>query len=125
MDFRPETDVTIFIYSWVFCIFSFIYFHFPVCSHLKYTLHGTGNELFRLHPDNGYLTTIGKLDRETRDTFSLIAKAEDGGGLFCQADVVITVTDVNDNPPRFNRPQYTVTIPENAQVTNPTIGLAS
>ena len=101
-------------------------------SHLRFTLHGEGAHKFSLNPDNGYLATMDKLDRETQDKFALIAKAEDGGGRYCQADVVISVTDVNDNPPRFNRPQYTVTIPENAQVktlltrvsaTDPDIGI--
>ena len=35
-------------------------------SHLKFTLHGQGADKFVLNPDNGFLATYGRLDRETQ-----------------------------------------------------------
>ena len=46
----------------------------------------------------------------------MIGKAEDGGGRFCQADVVISVTDVNDNVPRFLRRVYKGNVSEASSV---------
>ena len=40
----------------------------------------------------------------------------DGGGLHCTADVYITLSDINDNQPRFSMAEYTVMIAENAEV---------
>ena len=49
----------------------------------------------------GELSTLTALDREKKDAYSLVAKATDGGGQSCQADVALHVEDVNDNAPRF------------------------
>jgi len=40
----------------------------------------------------------------------------DEGGLYCTADVYITLSDVNDNQPQFSMAEYTVMIPEDAEV---------
>lgn len=40
----------------------------------------------------------------------------DGGGLYCTSDVYISLSDINDNPPRFSMSEYTVMIAEDAEV---------
>ena len=69
-----------------------------------------------LHFVAGIISTKKILDRETHADFILTVAATDGGGLSCQAEVYVTVTDVNDNEPIFTQFQYTVAIPENAEV---------
>ncbi|XP_043545771.1 protocadherin Fat 1a isoform X3 [Chiloscyllium plagiosum] len=82
-------------------------------AEITYTLHGTGSEKFRLDPDTGELKTLAPLDREEQAVYNLLMKATDGGGRFCQADVVIILEDVNDNAPVFSADPYTVSVFEN------------
>lgn len=49
----------------------------------------------------GLVRTAKLLDRETKAQFILTAIATDIGGLSCTASVVVSLKDVNDNPPRF------------------------
>ncbi len=65
---------------------------------------------------SGIISSKKILDREEHSEFVLTVTATDGGGLSCQAQVFITLTDVNDNEPRFSQFQYTVSIPENAEI---------
>ena len=65
---------------------------------------------------SGIISTKKILDRERHFEFALTVTATDGGGLSCESDVYITLTDVNDNEPSFTQFQYTVSIPENAEV---------
>lgn len=52
-------------------------------------------------------TALPNMDRETRDQYVLIIQAKDMvgqmGGLSGSTSVTVTLTDVNDNPPRFSR----------------------
>lgn len=57
---------------------------------------------------------VQPLDRERIDTYHLTAVATDGGGLYCSADVMISLTDINDNAPVFDQSQYTYTLPEDS-----------
>ena len=52
------------------------------------------------------------LDRERTPAYSLVVRAEDGGGLWCGALLHLTLTDVNDNPPAFSLPHYTASVYE-------------
>uniref|UniRef100_UPI00398ED9A9 protocadherin Fat 1a isoform X6 n=1 Tax=Pristiophorus japonicus TaxID=55135 RepID=UPI00398ED9A9 len=101
-------------------------------AEITYTLHGTGAEKFRLDPDTGELKTLAPLDREQQAIYNLLMRATDGGGRFCQADVVIILEDVNDNAPEFSSDPYTVSVFENTanktlltrvQATDPDTGL--
>lgn len=67
----------------------------------------------------GELTTLTALDREKKDTYSLVAKATDGGGQSCQADVTLYVEDVNDNAPRFFPSHCAVAVFDNTTVKTP------
>eukprot|EP00795_Rhopilema_esculentum_P002013 gene2013-17573_t len=59
-----------------------------------------------------------RLDRETSPRYELIIVAEDDGTpkKSSETKVIITVSDINDNSPVFDKPEYTHTISEN---TNP------
>lgn len=73
--------------------------------------------LFFLWP--GELITLTALDREKKDVYSLVAKATDGGGQSCQADVTLHVEDVNDNAPRFFPSHCAVAVFDNTTVKTP------
>ena len=52
------------------------------------------------------------LDREEREDFYVVVVAEDLGGLIALADVKVILKDVNDNPPKFERPSYQAELTE-------------
>uniref|UniRef100_A0A8D1JYI0 FAT atypical cadherin 1 n=1 Tax=Sus scrofa TaxID=9823 RepID=A0A8D1JYI0_PIG len=84
-------------------------------AEITYTLFGPGAEKFKLNPDTGELKTSAPLDREEQATYNLLVKATDGGGRFCQANIVPTLEDVNDNAPEFSADPYTITVFENTE----------
>ncbi|XP_043455316.1 protocadherin Fat 2 [Prionailurus bengalensis] len=88
-------------------------------AQITYSLHGPGADEFKLDPHTGELTTLTALDREKKDTYSLVAKATDGGGQSCQADVTLYVEDVNDNAPRFFPSHCAVAVFDNTTVKTP------
>ncbi|XP_078411555.1 cadherin 22 isoform X5 [Cetorhinus maximus] len=65
-------------------------------------------------------TAVANLDRERRDHYVLVVQAKDMagqlGGLSGSTTVTITITDINDNPPRFNQKLYQLSMPESAAV---------
>ncbi|KAK1343482.1 hypothetical protein QTO34_016262 [Cnephaeus nilssonii] len=88
-------------------------------AQITYTLHGPGADEFKLDPHTGVLTTLTALDRERKDVYSLVAKATDGGGQSCQADVTLQVEDVNDNAPRFFPSHCAVAVFDNTTIKTP------
>ncbi|KAM8974291.1 protocadherin Fat 2 isoform 2-T2 [Pelodytes ibericus] len=88
-------------------------------AQISYTLHGLGDNQFRLDPHTGELTTLAPLDREQKASYNLVAKASDGGGLSCQSDIVLNLEDVNDNAPVFSMTHYTVTVFDNTTLKTP------
>ncbi|XP_035144785.2 protocadherin Fat 2 isoform X2 [Callithrix jacchus] len=88
-------------------------------AQITYSLHGPGAHEFKLDPHTGELTTLTPLDRERKDVFNLVAKATDGGGRSCQADVTLHVEDVNDNAPRFFPSHCAVAVFDNTTVKTP------
>lgn len=71
---------------------------------LRYSLHGQGAQTeFSIDEYTGEISANEKLDREKRSAwrFLVLATDEDGEGLTGFADVIIQVTDVNDNSPLF------------------------
>ncbi|KZC05970.1 Cadherin-89D, partial [Dufourea novaeangliae] len=72
-----------------------------------FSLHGPGNELFRIHPTTGLVYFDGiddrTLDREAKANYTFKIVAKDNGGLTSESELRVSVTDVNDNPPSFIR----------------------
>ncbi|KAM4709804.1 protocadherin Fat 1 [Discoglossus pictus] len=88
-------------------------------AEIIYTLHGLGADKFTINPFTGELKTSSPLDREIQEVYHLSVKATDGGGKFCQANVELTLEDVNDNAPEFSADPYTVTVFENTEPKAP------
>ncbi|XP_072370711.1 cadherin-22-like [Scyliorhinus torazame] len=65
-------------------------------------------------------TAVANLDREKKDHYVLVIQAKDMagqlGGLSGSTTVTITITDINDNPPRFNQKLYQLSMPESAAI---------
>lgn len=85
---------------------------------VSYSLKNPGgvNSAFEVDPYNGQVfLRNARLDRETTPRYELIITAEDNGipKRSSETKVIITVSDVNDNSPSFDRPKYTHTISEN------------
>ncbi|XP_024906692.1 protocadherin Fat 4 [Pteropus alecto] len=80
---------------------------------ISYRIIG-GNSQFTINPSTGQIITSALLDRETKDNYTLVVVASDAGSpepLSSSTSVLVTVTDVNDNPPRFQHHPYVTHIP--------------
>lgn len=86
---------------------------------VSYTLHGPDADKFHLNHRTGELFTLAVLDREKEVECNMAAKATDGGGRSCQADILLRVQDMNDNPPHFTSSHYEVTVFDNTTVRTP------
>uniref|UniRef100_A0A671MMY4 Protocadherin 1b n=1 Tax=Sinocyclocheilus anshuiensis TaxID=1608454 RepID=A0A671MMY4_9TELE len=64
------------------------------------------------------LIVLGNLDREQRDSYDLNIKVVDGGSPPRQSSALlrITITDANDNVPKFEKSHYEGELPENSPV---------
>ncbi|CAK7317233.1 cadherin-1 [Vulpes vulpes] len=72
--------------------------------------------MFTINKDTGVISVLTTgLDREGVPMYTLVVQAADlqGEGLTTTATAVITVTDINDNPPIFNPTTYQGRVPEN------------
>ncbi|XP_067909921.1 cadherin-20-like [Heterodontus francisci] len=65
-------------------------------------------------------TALSNMDREVKDGYQVVVQAKDMGGqmggLSGTTTVNITLTDVNDNPPRFPQKLYQMSVMESAMV---------
>ncbi|XP_034038208.1 protocadherin Fat 2 isoform X2 [Thalassophryne amazonica] len=86
---------------------------------ISYTLHGPDADKFHLNHRTGDLFTLDVLDRESVVEHNMVAKATDGGGRSCQADIMLRIQDTNDNPPSFSSSHYEVTVFDNTTVRTP------
>uniref|UniRef100_A0A4W6BNI1 Cadherin domain-containing protein n=1 Tax=Lates calcarifer TaxID=8187 RepID=A0A4W6BNI1_LATCA len=80
-----------------------------------------GQPYFSIDPKTGIIrTAMSNMDRETRDHYAVVIQAKDMagsvGGLSGSTTVNITLTDVNDNPPKFPQSNYQLYVPELAPV---------
>uniref|UniRef100_A0A667XQY9 Protocadherin 7a n=1 Tax=Myripristis murdjan TaxID=586833 RepID=A0A667XQY9_9TELE len=69
------------------------------------------------------LIVKGPLDREQRDSYELVLRVRDGGNppRSSQALLRVSITDVNDNSPRFERAVYEAEMAENAPPGTPVL----
>ncbi|XP_025090910.1 cadherin-23-like isoform X2 [Pomacea canaliculata] len=71
--------------------------------------------MFRIDPNTGVVYVASQAtDRETKDTYNLLVQAQDGGGLLNSTSLTITIEDINDNKPIFQRTQYDAILSENS-----------
>ncbi|XP_069757334.1 B-cadherin isoform X2 [Narcine bancroftii] len=72
--------------------------------------------MFAISSKSGLISVLkAGLDREKQDKYTLQVQAADmeGVGLMTTATAIITITDTNDNVPKFVKPSITVEAPEN------------
>uniref|UniRef100_A0A3Q0R9Y1 Cadherin 6 n=1 Tax=Amphilophus citrinellus TaxID=61819 RepID=A0A3Q0R9Y1_AMPCI len=81
-----------------------------------------GHPYFSVEPNTGVIRTAlgpGDMDREQREHYQVVIEAKDmagqRGGLTGSTVVNITLTDVNDNPPRFSQSIYQFRVPESSK----------
>ncbi|XP_069814239.1 cadherin-6-like [Dendropsophus ebraccatus] len=85
-----------------------------------------GQPYFSVESETGVIkTALPKMDRENREQYQVVIHAKDMGGqmggLSGTTIVNITLSDVNDNPPRFPQSTYQFRAPESSPVGS-TIG---
>ncbi|XP_069044851.1 cadherin-24 [Lepisosteus oculatus] len=88
-------------------------------ARLVYTLL-QGQPYFSVDPQTGVLrTAIPNMDRETQDQYLVVLQAKDMGGhlggLSGTTTVTVSLSDVNDNPPRFTQSMWSFSVSELAQ----------
>ncbi|XP_048356022.1 cadherin EGF LAG seven-pass G-type receptor 1 isoform X2 [Sphaerodactylus townsendi] len=87
---------------------------------LLYTFQGgdDGDGDFYIEATSGVIRTLRKLDRENVAVYSLRAFAVDRGipPLKASVDIQVTVLDINDNPPVFERDEFDIFVKENSPV---------
>ncbi|XP_071766181.1 cadherin-6-like [Centroberyx gerrardi] len=85
-----------------------------------------GHPYFSVDPNTGVIRTAlgpGDMDREQREHYQVVIEAKDmagqRGGLTGTTVVNISLTDVNDNPPRFTQSIYQFSVPESSKSGTP------
>ncbi|XP_040002742.1 cadherin-7-like isoform X2 [Xiphias gladius] len=81
-----------------------------------------GQPYFSVEAKTGVVrTALPDMDREVQDHYLLVIQAKDMigqlGGLSGTTSFTVTLTDVNDNPPRFPRKSYQFSVPESVVVS--------
>ena len=83
---------------------------------LFYSITDTGDVRFpfSINPESGVITVNDRgLDYETTPSYSFTVQAEEiRTGLYSQATVQVTITDINDQIPSFTQSSYIINIPE-------------
>ncbi|XP_072234466.1 cadherin-6-like [Leuresthes tenuis] len=80
-----------------------------------------GQPYFSVDPDTGLIkTALPGMDREVKENYQVVIQAKDMagqmGGLSGTTTVSITLSDVNDNPPRFTKTLYEFRVPESSEL---------
>ncbi|KAM4017755.1 cadherin-8 [Anomaloglossus baeobatrachus] len=83
-----------------------------------------GQPYFSIEPHTAIIkTALSNMDREAREEYLVVIQAKDMGGhmggLSGTTTVTVTLTDVNDNPPKFAMSQYQFVIPEDIAIGDP------
>lgn len=87
-------------------------------SDILYSLLDSADGFFSIDEHTGVISLERPLDREVQSTYQLKAMAIDMGiprhTTVCP--VVVSVLDINDNPPVFEHREYTATVSEDVTV---------
>ncbi|NXY30600.1 CAD19 protein, partial [Pomatorhinus ruficollis] len=79
-----------------------------------------GQPYFSVEPKTGVIRMASEMDRETKDQYLVIIQAKDmvgqPGAFSATATVTINLSDVNDNPPKFQQRLYYMSVSEEAPV---------
>ncbi|KAG8442244.1 hypothetical protein GDO86_011152 [Hymenochirus boettgeri] len=79
-----------------------------------------GQPHFSIEPKSGIIRVASQMDREAKDQYHVVIQAKDMvgnvGGLSSTTTVTINLSDVNDNPPKFQQKLYDMTILETALI---------
>ncbi|KAI1888844.1 hypothetical protein AGOR_G00172960, partial [Albula goreensis] len=80
-----------------------------------------GQPYFSVEPETGTIrTALPNMDRENKEKYQVVIQAKDMagqmGGLSGTTTVNITLTDVNDSPPRFPHSSYHLSVLESAEI---------
>ncbi|CAL4064237.1 unnamed protein product, partial [Meganyctiphanes norvegica] len=83
---------------------------------VKYSLEG--KNIFLIDEDTGIVSVTESLDRETRAMYNLTVQATDHGSppLASYTNILVLVSDVNDNPPEFASRTYYTTVAESSSI---------
>ena len=73
-------------------------------------------DLFSIDNNNGLITTLVALDRESSVQYMIQVRVTDPGNLVDDTIVTVNVLDQNDNSPTFLQPQYNGFVSENTPV---------
>ena len=86
-------------------------------AEITYSILG-GSTIFKISADTGDITNLVELDRELTSKYKLRVVATDNGKRrkSGRTRVDITVKDINDNAPKFDKSLYTVELFENVPV---------
>lgn len=87
---------------------------------VRYKIVNNNEKLFEIDPKLGHLSLIRHLDYETKQRHTLIISATDMGTppLSANLTVLVEVQDVNDNPPVFERREYSLKVLESQPVNS-------
>ncbi|XP_071778111.2 protocadherin-15-like isoform X2 [Centroberyx gerrardi] len=98
-------------------------------------LGANGQVRYRIvnHPDlftvdaNGSIFTVVPLDRELRSQYNLVVEASDGAvdPRRTTLNLLVKVTDIDDNSPVFSQETYVVNVPENSPVGTVVLNLTA
>lgn len=87
-------------------------------SDIIYSLLDSADGFFSIDEQTGVISLERPLDRELQSIYELRALASDQGSprLSSVCQVVVSVLDINDNPPVFEHREYTATVSEDVSV---------
>lgn len=86
---------------------------------LTYILRGFGSDSFGTDTQNGGIYVKKNLDYETQKSYSLSLIARDGGGRESNANIFISIVDLNDNFPQFETNEYYRNVREGSKMFEP------
>ncbi|XP_017289255.1 cadherin-23 [Kryptolebias marmoratus] len=93
---------------------------------IRYSLRG-GEGRFSIDPVSGMVSLAAELDRETTAEYNLLVVAEDQGrpAKSATASLLVQVSDINDNIPKFSEAEYHVEVLETKAVDSDLLTLSA